>query len=138
MAPLDGLRVLDLTMWRPGPYATLLLARLGADVIKVEPPGGEPMRMFRGHFDALNRHIVAALQTPETRTKLVEAGFSVLGTSRTDTEKMLKAEAARWAALVKSTGFKGVYSIELYNNPPPADTDRAVMSYVKTITDNLA
>lgn len=56
MAPLDGLRVLDLTMWRPGPYATLLLARLGADVIKVEPPGGEPMRMFRGHFDALNRH----------------------------------------------------------------------------------
>jgi tripartite-type tricarboxylate transporter receptor subunit TctC len=58
-------------------------------------------------LDALNRHIVAALQTPETRTKLVEAGFSVLGTSRADTEKMLKAEAARWAALVKSTGFKG-------------------------------
>src|SRR4051794_39396037 len=56
MGLLDGLRVLDLTMWRPGPYATQLLAQLGAEVLKVEPPGGEPMRAFRGHFDVLNRH----------------------------------------------------------------------------------
>jgi len=41
------------------------------------------------------------------RQKLVEAGFSVTGTSRADTDRMLKAEAARWGAVVKSTGFRG-------------------------------
>lgn len=56
MGLLDGLRVLDLTRWRPGPYATQLLAQLGADVLKVEPPGGDPMRAFQGHFVLLNRH----------------------------------------------------------------------------------
>lgn len=75
MAPLDGLRVLDLTMWRPGPYATQLLAQLGADVIKVEPPGGEPMRMFGDHFDVLNRHkrsMVLDLKSADGRAKLME------------------------------------------------------------------
>lgn len=38
---LRGVTVLDLTQQLPGPYATLLLASLGADVVKVEPPGGD-------------------------------------------------------------------------------------------------
>ncbi len=41
---LEGMRVLDMSQYVPGPYAALLLADLGAEVVKVEPPGGDPMR----------------------------------------------------------------------------------------------
>ena len=65
MPALDDLRVLDLTRVLGGPYCTMLLADMGADVVKVEPPGGDFVRdtppfhedddSFGGYFQSVNR-----------------------------------------------------------------------------------
>ena len=53
--PLDGLRVLDLGAYLAGPFATMLLADLGADVVKVEPPTGDAMRRLERQFTGIQR-----------------------------------------------------------------------------------
>ena len=46
---LDGIRILDLSWGVAGPLGVLLLAEQGADTIKVEPPGGDPFRVYDGY-----------------------------------------------------------------------------------------
>jgi crotonobetainyl-CoA:carnitine CoA-transferase CaiB-like acyl-CoA transferase len=87
MGPLSGLRVVDLSTMLAGPYATMLLADLGADVVKVEPPGGDGTRRagpFRpddgrvglaGYFQSVNRGkrgVVLDLKAPSDVERFVE------------------------------------------------------------------
>jgi alpha-methylacyl-CoA racemase len=82
--PLHGVKVLDLTRFAPGAFCTLLLADLGADVVKVEAPGtGDGLRGVgrEGRFDAAHvalnrgkRSLVLDLRSPgaaEVLTRLV-------------------------------------------------------------------
>jgi len=80
MQPLSGLTVLDFTTLLPGPLATLMLAEAGAEVTKIEKPGGEDMRFFPPHwqgqsapFALLNRgkkSLVLDLKNEDERARL--------------------------------------------------------------------
>jgi crotonobetainyl-CoA:carnitine CoA-transferase CaiB-like acyl-CoA transferase len=81
--PLEGLRVLDLTRLLPGPFCTMLLADLGADVIKVEEPrGGDPARRPAGATEEMGslfllinrnkRSVTLDLKTDEGRELLLQ------------------------------------------------------------------
>lgn len=77
---LEGLRVVDLSVFLPGPYLTMSLADHGAEVVKVEPPGGDPARAIgladgpsTVFFRAVNRgkrSLVLDLKTPEGAARL--------------------------------------------------------------------
>ncbi len=81
MPALDGMRILDMTQWEAGTSCTQALAWLGADVVKVEPPGkGDPGRGFgpgddlSGYFFNWNsnkRSIAIDLRTPAGRDLLL-------------------------------------------------------------------
>lgn len=72
---LAGVRVIDLTANMSGPYATALLAEQGADVVKIEPPGGDVLRqvgtsrqgvsVYYANLNRGKRSIVVDLQQPQ-------------------------------------------------------------------------
>ena len=78
--PLQGLRVLDLTQIYQGPYCTFLMAQAGAEVIKIEPPGGERLRPPPGArgsmaFAMLNANklsVVLDLKAEEDRQRFLD------------------------------------------------------------------
>lgn len=85
--PLRGVRVLDLTAMLAGPYGTMILADLGADVVKIEPPKGDVTRHsgphrpgdgpegLPGYFQSVNRgkrSIVMNLRDEQTKEQFLE------------------------------------------------------------------
>jgi hypothetical protein len=56
---LDGIRILDLTRNIAGPVATMMAAEMGADVIKVEPPGGDEMRTWPPFIDGQSVYFIS-------------------------------------------------------------------------------
>src|SRR5262245_28781476 len=102
--PLQGLTVLDLTRLLPGAFSTLMLAELGADVIKIEDPktGGDPMRHLpplvngRGIYDLLlnrgKRSVAIDLREPAGQAAfdgLVARADVVVESFRPDTARRL-------------------------------------------------
>src|SRR5215208_2631024 len=111
MLPLDHIRVLDLTRLAPGPHCTMILADLGADVIRIEEPGGgrraqmERERMSeaelaeqrrRAAFNAHNRNkrsVALDLKQPEAK----EAFYDLARTADVVVEGYRPGVAARLA-----------------------------------------
>jgi CoA:oxalate CoA-transferase len=74
--PLTGIRILEIGTMLAGPYATMLLADLGAEVTKIEPPGGEiSRRVSDSYFASLNRNkssVCLDLNSQEGQARLGE------------------------------------------------------------------
>ncbi|MFL0178171.1 MULTISPECIES: CaiB/BaiF CoA transferase family protein [unclassified Mycobacterium] len=83
--PLAGIRILEVGVMLAGPYATMLLADLGAEVIKIEPPGGEISRQVGpSYFASLNRN-----KTSVQLDLASEAGQAALGELVADSHALL-------------------------------------------------
>jgi crotonobetainyl-CoA:carnitine CoA-transferase CaiB-like acyl-CoA transferase len=72
--PLAGIRVLDMSTFMAAPFASTLLADFGAEVVKVEPTGGDPYRVYSASYTAVNQRKRAAaldLRKPDERAALL-------------------------------------------------------------------
>ncbi len=98
---LDGIRILDLSWGVAGPLGVLLLAEQGADVIKVEPPGGDPFRAYQGYrcWDRSRRSVVLDLKTAEGADAFLALASSADAVVETFRPGVLDRLGVGWEAL---------------------------------------
>jgi crotonobetainyl-CoA:carnitine CoA-transferase CaiB-like acyl-CoA transferase len=105
MQPLDGVTVADLTRQLPGPFASRELLRLGAHVVKVEPPDGDPTP--EPWYSALNdgKEIVSWDARSEPPPAVLREADVVLEGFRPGVFERLGVELGEAAILCSITGF---------------------------------
>ena len=108
--PMEGVRVVELGVWVAGPAAGGILADWGADVVKIEPPTGDPARMFGrmlGIEDGVNppfemdnrgkRSVVLDLTTEDDQG-LPRSNCSAAPTFSSPTSGLARFDASGWTS----------------------------------------
>jgi len=111
--PLKGIRILDLSRILAGPFASQMLADLGAEVIKVEPPGGDDTR----HFPPLREGV----------------SHYFLSVNRSKKSIVVDLKTEEGAAIVRELAAASDILIENYR---PGVTDRLGLGYERLAADN--
>jgi crotonobetainyl-CoA:carnitine CoA-transferase CaiB-like acyl-CoA transferase len=147
---LQGIRVVDLGTFITGPCAAMMLADLGADVIKVESPEGDPYRSYQGgqyspHFQAYNRNkrsLVLDLKAAAdlaVMDALVREADVLIQNFRPGTAERLGAGADRLLALNERLVYcsiSGFGSSGPYVNRPSYDSvAQALSGFLSVVVD---
>ncbi|MDA0364885.1 MAG: CoA transferase, partial [Chloroflexi bacterium] len=131
MQALDGMRILDMTQYEAGTSCTMMLGWLGADVVKIESPQGDPGRHTFGHgtpdsqyflnYNTNKRSVVIDLQKPRGRELFLELaphfdafvenyGPGVMERLGLDYETVSAVHPGLIYARIKGFGLSGPYS----------------------------
>lgn len=125
MQPLEGLKVLNLALNLPGPAAAARLSGMGADVIKLEPPGGDPMELYHAGWYrdmAAGQTVVRLdLKDPEGR-KLLDGMLEEMDLLITATRPAaLERMGLSWSAL--HACFPKLCQVAIVGYPAPRENE---------------
>lgn len=146
--PLSGLKVVDLGQVYLGPYCGLMFALMGAEVIKVEPPGGDSIRGIAGGrenpaammLNSSKQSVVLDLQSEEGRAALlalVDTADVLIENARPGTMEKLglgwETLSARNPRLVMGSG-KGYAADSVYRDAPAMDFPIQALTGLMSVT----